>query len=128
MGATKESPAFQVLEWAVGKLDEASKVDWVEKFTTLTASQPAYLRNGVLGALAPSITAPTPAAAPAGEGVSRADLDAALSRATRAEARADSLAQRVAQLERELASVDSHDDVELPAESDEDHKHWWSRH
>jgi hypothetical protein len=104
MGATKESPAYQVLEWAVGKLDEASKVDWVEKFSTLTASQPAYLRNG-------------------------ADLDAAVARAGRAEAKAQTLAERVADLEQQLAALNSHDDVELPAESDEDqHKHWWSRH
>jgi hypothetical protein len=126
MGATKESPAVQMLEWAVGKLDEASKVDWVEKFNTLTASKPAYLRNGLLGAGAPSM----PAAAPSG--VSQGDLDAAVARATRAEAKAESLAQRVAQLERQLAALNSHDEGELSVEGeadDEHHKsHWWSRH
>jgi hypothetical protein len=132
MGATKESPATQVLEWAVGKLDEASKIDWVEKFNTLTASKPAYLRNGLLSAAVPS----SPASAARGTGVSQADLDAAMVRAARAEAKAESLAGRVAQLERQLAALDSHDEAGLPpeesgagdAEGDGDHKsHWWSR-
>lgn len=140
MGAAKESPATQVLEWAVGKLDEASKIDWVEKLNALTASKPAYLRHGLLSAVAPSLPAP----ARPGSGVSQADLDAAMARATRAEAKAESLAGRVAQLERELASRNSHDEAGLPPEEagaeeagageagdedDEDHKsHWWSRH
>ena len=134
MGAAKESPATQVLEWAVGKLDEASKIDWVEKFNALTASNPAYLRNGILSAATPSLPAP----APPGSGVSQVDLDAALSRAARAEAKAESLAGRVAQLERQLAALDSREGglppdkagaEEAGAEGDEDHKsHWWSRH
>jgi hypothetical protein len=130
MGAAKESPATQVLEWAVGKLDEASKIDWVEKFNALTASKPAYLRNGLLSAAAPSL----PAAARPGSGVSQTDLDDAMARAARAEAKAESLADRVAQLERQLAELSSHDEVGRPAgeaagaEGDEDHKsHWWSR-
>jgi hypothetical protein len=119
----------------VGKLDEASKIDWVERFNALTASKPAYLRNGLLSAAAPS----RPAPAPPGSGVSQADLDVALSRAARAEAKAESLAGRVAQLERQLAALNSHEEGGLPpeeagaeeagAEGDEDHKsHWWSRH
>jgi alanine dehydrogenase len=131
MGAAKESPATQVLEWAVGKLDEASKIDWVEKLSSLTASKPAYLRSGVLGAPAPSMPAPAPASS--GRGVSQAELDSALARATQAEAKADSLAKRVAQLEQKLAGLNSHDqEVRLPAEAqegDDEHKsHWWSRH
>src|SRR6266851_3114519 len=106
MGAAKESPATQVLEWAVGKLDEASKIDWVEKLSSLTASKPAYLRSGVLGAPAPSMPAPAPASS--GRGVSQAELDSALARATQAEAKADSLAKRVAQLEQKLAGLNSH--------------------
>jgi hypothetical protein len=128
MGAAKESPATQVLEWAVGKLDEASKIDWVEKLSSLTASTPAYLRNGVLAASAPSMSAPAPAS---GGGVSQEELDAARSRAAQAEAKADSLAKRVAQLEQQLAGLNSHTDVELPAdehaEGDEHKSHWWSR-
>jgi len=50
MGATKESPATQVLEWAVGKLSEASKTDWVEKLSSRASSRPACLRDGVLAA------------------------------------------------------------------------------
>jgi hypothetical protein len=136
MGAAKESPATQVLEWAVGKLDEASKTDWMEKLSSLTASKPAYLRNAVIAPPAPSMPAPAPA--PSGEGVSQAELDGALARATQAEAKADSLAKRVAQLEQKLAGFNSHDEVRLPAEGPEDgegqedgdeHKsHWWSRH
>jgi len=130
MGAAKESPATQVLEWAVGKLDEASKTDWMEKLSSLTASKPAYLRNAVIAPPAPSMPAPAPA--PSGEGVSQAELDGALARATQAEAKADSLAKRVAQLEQKLAGLNSHDEVRLPAEGQEDddeHKsHWWSRH
>jgi hypothetical protein len=67
-----------------------------------------------------------------------AELDGALARATQAEAKADSLAKRVAQLEQKLAGLNSHDEVRLPAEGPEDgegqedgdeHKsHWWSRH
>src|SRR5438105_11237519 len=96
MGASKESPATQMLEWAVGKLDEASKTDWVEKFSSLTASKPAYLRNSAITS-APS----RPAAAPSGGGAGPAELDAALARAERAEARAAGLAKRVAELERQ---------------------------
>lgn len=128
MGATKESPAVQMLGWAVGKLDEASKIDWVDKLATLTASKPAYLRNGVLPAAAPSMPAPAPAAAPPDPGVSQADLDVALTRASRAEAKAETLARRVAQLEQQLAALNSHDEVQLPSGSEEHHKHWWSRH
>jgi hypothetical protein len=103
MGATKGSPATQMLEWAVGKLDEATKTDWVEKLSGMTASKPAYLR-GILAPPAP----PMPAAPPAGSaGPGQAELDAALARAARAEARADSLARRVAELEQK--------------------SHWWSR-
>ena len=122
MGAAKESPATQVLEWAVGKFSEASKTDWVEKISALTASKPAYLRNAT----------PAPAPAPSAGGVGRAELDGALARAAQAEARADSLAKRVAQLEQQLAGLNSHDtEVSLPAEEgeEEEHKgHWWSRH
>jgi hypothetical protein len=132
MGAAKESPATQVLEWAVGKLDEASKIDWVEKLSSLTASKPAYLRSGLLGAPAPSMTALASAPAPSGGGVSQAELDEALTRAAQAEVKADSLATRVAQLEQKLAGLNSHDqEVHLPEEGhdDEEHKsHWWSRH
>ena len=127
MGAAKESPATQVLEWAVGKLDEASKIDWVEKLSALTASKPAYLRNAVIAPPAPSMPAPAPA--PPGEGVSQAELDSALARATQAEAKADSLAKRVAQLEQQLAGLNSHDtEVSLPSEEEEQKGHWWSRH
>jgi hypothetical protein len=128
MGAAKESPAVQMLEWAVGKLDEASKVDWVEKLSTLTASKPAYLRNGLVG------SAPAPAPAPAGGGVAQADLDAAVARATRAEARVETLAQRVAQLERQLAAgnpPEAGTEAETGGDGhvDEHPKpHWWSRH
>lgn len=133
MGAAKESPATQVLEWAVGKLDEASRIDWVEKLSSLTASKPAYLRTGVLGVPAPSMSAPAAAQSGGGAGVSQAELDGALVRATQAEAKADSLAKRVAQLEQKLAGFNSHDEeVRLPDEADEgedEHKsHWWSRH
>lgn len=72
-----------------------------------------------------------PASAAHGSGVSQADLDAAMARAARAEAKAESLAGRVAQLERQLAALDFHDEAGLPAEDAEgveDHKsHWWSR-
>ena len=61
MGAAKESPATQALTWAVGKLDEASKIDWMEKLNSLTASKPAYLRNAVLTTTAPSNKASAPA-------------------------------------------------------------------
>jgi hypothetical protein len=130
MGAAKESPATQVLEWAVGKFDEASKVDWLEKLSSLTASKPAYLRNAVL---APPV-ASAPAPAPAGGDASQADLDRAEARAARAEARADGLARRVAELERQLSPQNGQAEVRLPsdeesAEDDEHHKsHWWSRH
>ena len=116
MGAAKESPATQVLDWAVGKFSEASKTDWVEKFSALTASKPAYLRN---------VTLSTPAPASAGAG--QAELHAALSRARTAEAKADSLAQRVAKLEQQLAGLNSHDEVTVPDEEDQK-SHWWSRH
>lgn len=109
MGATKESPATQILEWAVGKLDEASKTDWVEKFSTMTAARPAYLRSGFTSS--PSLPAPASAGGGAGQG----ELDAALARAAQAEARAEGLARRVQELEEQLAV------------GDEDHKHWWSR-
>jgi len=132
MSGAKESPATQVLAWAVGKLDEASKIDWVDKLSSLTASKPAYLRNGVLTPSAPSMPAPAPAPAPSDSGVSRSELDAALARAAQAEARADGLARRVAQLEQQPAGLNSPDEVSLPAEEehdDEHHKsHWWSRH
>ena len=128
MGAAKESPATQVLEWAVGKLDEVSKTDWMEKLSSLTASKPAYLRNAVIAPPAPSMPAP----APAGGGVSQVEFDGARARAAQAEAKADSLAKRVAQLEQKLAGLNSHTQVELPADEDaegDEHKsHWWSRH
>jgi hypothetical protein len=124
MGAAKESPATQVLDWAVGKFSEASKTDWVEKFSALTASKPAYLRNVTLSTSAPSHA---PAPAPASAGASQAELDAALSRARTAEAKADSLAQRVAKLEQQLAGLNSHDEVTVPDEEDQK-SHWWSRH
>jgi hypothetical protein len=130
MGATKESPATQLLEWAVGKLDEASKTDWVEKLSAMTASKPAYLR-GVLPSSALSRPAPAP---PAPAGGSQAEFDAALARAAQAEARADRLGRRVVELEQQLAATNSHPqevsvaDEEASAE-EEDHKsHWWSRH
>jgi hypothetical protein len=114
MGATKESPATQVLEWAVGKLSEASKTDWVDKLSSLAASSPAYLRDGRL----------TPRPAPAGSTVGRTELDAALDRAARAEARNRDLARRVEELEGELAALRS-----APAGDGEEHRsHWWSRH
>lgn len=138
MGAAKESPATQVLTWAVGKLDEASKIDWVEKISTLTASKPAYLRNGLLTPAAPSMPAPAPAG---GGGADQAELDRAQVRAAQAEARAaqaealaDSLARQVAVLQEQLAGRSGPADVELPADDaegaeDDDHKsHWWSRH
>jgi hypothetical protein len=118
VGAAKESPTTQVLEWAVGKLSEASKVDWVEKLSSLASSRPAYLRNGVLTA-----AASRPAAVPASGSVSQAELDAALSRAARAEA-------RVAELERRLAALNPQPEAPPPAEQEEDphRSHWWSRH
>jgi nucleoid-associated protein YgaU len=134
MGASKGSPATQVLEWAVGKLDEASKTDWVDKLSSMASSRPAYLRSGVT---APSSSAPAPAA-----GAGPAELEDALAQAARAEARADSLAQRVAKLEAQLAATNSRPkEVLLPSEEgvpavggegaaegdDDDHKHWWSR-
>ncbi|HEV7862299.1 MAG TPA: hypothetical protein VGR20_06340 [Acidimicrobiia bacterium] len=128
MAAAKESPATQMLEWAVHKLDEASKTDWVEKFSSLTASKPAYLRNAAFGQSAPSLPAAAPAPAPADTGVSQAELDGALSRASLAEARADSLAKRVASLEQQLAARNSHADVQLPSEEEEHKSHWWSKH
>ena len=128
MGAAKESPATQVLEWAVGKFDEASKIDWLEKLSSITASKPAYLRNAVLTAPAPSLPAP----APAGGDASQADLDRAEARASRAEARADSLARRVAELERQLSAQNGQAEVRLPSDeqsAEDEHKsHWWSRH
>lgn len=104
MGASKGSPATQVLEWAVGKLDEASKTDWLDKLSSMASSRPAYLRNGVPTPSAPSLPAPARSG-----GAGQAELDAALARAAQAEARADSLARRVAQLEQEHG------------------QHWWSR-
>ena len=131
MGASKESPATQMLEWAVGKLDEASKTDWVEKFSSLTASKPAYLRNGLTAS-----SPPRPAAAPT-SGASEADLDAAVARAAQAESRADGLARRVKELEAQLAATNSHPkEVLLPEaqtapvdgdEHDDEKSHWWSR-
>ncbi|MDQ1490323.1 MAG: hypothetical protein QOD57_2615 [Actinomycetota bacterium] len=129
MGASKESPATELLEWAVHKLDEASKTDWVEKFNALASSKPAYLRNAVMTA-APSLPAPAPA--PSG-GPSQADVDAALHRAAQAEAKAETLARKVAELEQKLAGANSHREVTVPddegAHDDDEHKsHWWSRH
>jgi hypothetical protein len=129
MGATKESPATQVLEWAVGKLSEASKTDWVDKLSALATSRPAYLRDGLL----------TPHPAAAGAGVGRSELDAALDRAARAEAKNRDLTQRVAALEQELTGLrsgsgaglagDPGDAGESGAAGDDDHRsHWWSRH
>jgi hypothetical protein len=132
MGASKESTATQMLEWAVHKLDEASKTDWVEKLNSLTASKPAYLRNAVMTA-APSLPAPAPAPAPAPSGgPSQAEVDAALHRAAQAEAKAETLARKVAELQQKLAGANSHREVTVPddeASDDEEHKsHWWSRH
>jgi hypothetical protein len=130
MGASKESPATELLEWAVHKLDEASKTDWVEKFNALASSKPAYLRNAVMTA-APSLPAPAPA--PSG-GPSQADVDAALHRATQAEAKAQTLARKVAELEQKLAGANSHREITVPDDEgahdeDDEHKsHWWSRH
>jgi len=124
MGATKESPATQVLEWAVGKLSEASKTDWVDKLSALAASSPAYLRDGRL--------VPRSAPAAAGNGVSRGELDAALDRASRAEAQNRDLARRVADLEAELAGLRPASPAGAASEAvdgDDNHKsHWWSRH
>ncbi len=122
MGATKDSPATQVLEWAVGKLSEVSKTDWVEKLSSRGSSRPAYLRDGVL----------TARSAPAAVGsVGREELDRALDRADRAEARADGLAQRVAELEQELTGLrpGPAGDAGDPGDPGEDHhkSHWWSR-
>lgn len=132
MGASKESPATQMLEWAVHKLDEASKTDWVEKISTLTQSKPAYLRHAALTTAAPSLPSPAPASS---GGPSQGELDAALRRASQAEAKAQTLAQKVAELEQKLAGGNSHKEqvVTLPSEEgadegDEQHKHWWSRH
>ena len=127
MGASKESTATQMLEWAVHKLDEASKTDWVEKLNSLTASKPAYLRHAVMTST-PSLPAPAPAP---GTGPSQAEVDAALHRASQAEAKAETLARKVAELEQKLAGGNSHRDPEvmLPDdESDEQRSHWWSRH
>ncbi|HVW31048.1 MAG TPA: hypothetical protein VHL53_00790 [Acidimicrobiia bacterium] len=124
MGATKDSPANQLLEWAVTKLDEASKTDWVEKFSALASSKPAYLRNGVL---TPGGSRPASGTG----GVSQAAYDAALARAQAAEAKVAALTVRVADLEAQLgpspAPAAPAADGEVPAE--EHHKsHWWSRH
>jgi hypothetical protein len=109
MGATRESTTTQVLEWAVGKLSEASKTDWMEKLSALSTSRPAYLRGVTV----------TP---PAGGG-SRAELDQALDRAARAEARAAQLEKRVAELEQQLAQRPAAD-----GQGEEHHKtHWWTR-
>jgi len=119
MGATKDSPATEVLEWAVGKLSEASKTDWVEKLRSRASSRPAYLRDGVLAAR------PAPAALGS---VGRAELDVALYRADRAEARADGLARRVAELEQELAGLRPVPAGQAGDAGEEHHKsHWWSR-
>ena len=129
MGASKGSPATQVLEWAVGKLDEASKTDWVGKLSSMASSRPAYLRNGVTTPSAPSRPAPAPSG-----GAGQAELDAALTRAAQAEAWANSLTRKVAQLEHQLAATKTHPrEVLLPEEEalagddEENHKHWWSR-
>jgi hypothetical protein len=133
MGASKESTATQILEWAVHKLDEASKTDWVEKLNSLAASKPAYLRNAVLTA-APSLPAPASAPAPAPSGgPSKAEVDAALHRAAQAEAKAETLARKVAELQQKLAGANSHRQVTVPddegAHDDDQHRsHWWSRH
>jgi hypothetical protein len=129
MGASKESPATQMLEWAVHKLDEASKTDWMEKLNSLASSKPAYLRNAVMTS-APSLPASAPAPAPSG-GPGQAEVDAALRRASQAEAKAETLARKVAELEQKLAGGNSHRDPEvmLPDDaSDEQRSHWWSRH
>jgi hypothetical protein len=129
MGASKESPATQMLEWAVHKLDEASKTDWMGKFNSLASSKPAYLRHAVITST-PSLPAPAPAPAPASSGPSQAEVDAALHRASQAEAKADTLARKVAELEQKLAGGNSHRDPEvtLPDEESDEHKsHWWSR-
>ena len=137
MGAAKESPATQVLTWAVSKLDEASKVDWMEKLNSLAASKPAYLRNVVLTTTAPSNkasapTSPTSAPAPApsggGGGIGREQYEAALNRALQAETRADTLAKRVDELESKLAARNSHSEVEPSFRRGRPLKsHWWSR-
>ena len=127
MGASKESPATQMLEWAVHKLDEASKIDWVEKLNSLASSKPAYLRNAVMTS-APSLPAPAPAPAPSGP--SQSEVDAALHRASQAEAKAETLARKVSELEQKLAGANSHRDPEvtLPDDESDEHKsHWWSR-
>jgi hypothetical protein len=129
MGASKESPATQMLEWAVHKLDEASKTDWMEKLNSLASSKPAYLRNAVMTS-APSLPASAPAPAPSG-GPGQAEVDAALRRATQAEAKAQTLARKVAELEQKLAGGNSHREPEvmLPDDESDEHKaHWWSRH
>jgi len=126
MGATKESPATQVLEWAVGKLSEASKTDWVDKLSSLAASRPAYLRDGRL----------VPNTGPAGSGTARGELDAALDRAARAEAQNRDLARRVTELEAELAALRPGSGAgaaagagDPAADGEDQHKaHWWSRH
>jgi len=128
MGASKESPATQMLEWAVHKLDEASKTDWVEKLNSLASSKPAYLRHAVMTS-APSLPAPAPAPAPSG-GPGQAEVDAALHRASQAEAKAETLARKVSELEQKLAGANSHrdPDVTLPDDESDEHKaHWWSR-
>ena len=135
MGAAKESPATQVLTWAVGKLDEASKVDWMEKLSSLAASKPAYLKNVVLTTTAPSnkASAPVSASAPpapagGGGGIGREQYEAALNRALQAETRADTLAKRVDELESKLAARNSHSEVSVhPDEDDHTKSHWWSR-
>ena len=129
MGASKESPATQMLEWAVHKLDEASKTDWMEKLNSLASSKPAYLRHAVMTS-APSLPAPAPAPAPSG-GPGQAEVDAALRRASQAEAKAETLARKVAELEQKLAGSNSHREPEVTLsdeESDEQKAHWWSRH
>ena len=132
MGAAKESPATQVLTWAVGKLDEASKVDWTEKLNSLAGSKPAYLKNVVLTTTAPSNRAPAPTPAPApsggGGGIGREQYEAALNRALQAETRADTLARRVDELESKLAARNSHSEVNVHSDEDDQTKsHWWSR-
>ena len=120
MGATKDSPATQLLEWAVTKIDEASKTDWVEKLSALTSSKPAYLRNGVLTPGAPSLPG-----SGSGGGVSQSDYDAAIARAQSAEAKVAALSARVTELETQFGVPAPNGEV-----PHEEHQksHWWSRH
>jgi hypothetical protein len=101
----------------------------MEKLNSLSSSKPAYLRNAVMTS-APSLPAPAPAPAPAPSGPSQSEVDAALHRASQAEAKAETLARKVAELEQKMAGANSHRDPEvtLPDDESDEHKsHWWSR-